>query len=272
MPSNKIPQYILIFFLVVVFGGTALKAWLEGDVDDAQIIFAIGVGLFALYCLDTYIQRNMQQIADFLKNFGLIPKPTEASMFVTALTATLLLISGSDVWTEIVWFIESDEKGRPFGILIYILIGIGLSVYHAFSQRAKTQFEQEVMKWYVAVTAVAIAVSSAVFIYFAKQPGFLVFTTWSSIQALAIIFFSGKNHMGEFISLPRRNARLAELILGVGVVVIVLSIERMYFNTHWSIAFSTVLAFWAIFDNYFENTLWYKNSQILGRKRRLSKQ
>jgi hypothetical protein len=261
-----LPTHLLAFIFGAIFGGIAFHAFLMGDIKNSLIFIALAIGFLIIILLDNYLETNSLQIADTLRNFRLLPKPTEASMFVMALTALILLISSNDLWTEIKWTLEHDDKGKTPLIFIYILVGISLSIFHAFSQREKTNFEQETLKWFSAVTMAGIAISTAVYVYYSKEHGYLVFTIWNAFQALVILFLSGRNHVGEFIQLPKRNARLAEILFGIIVVIVVLGIERLYFGTHWSIAFSSVLVVWSIADNYFEETSWFRNSRILGNK------
>lgn len=180
-----------------------------------------------------------------------MPKPTEASMYVMALTALLLLISNGQIWSEFGYILAHDERGRSGLLFGYVLIGMFLSIYHAFSKREKEVWEMQIMKWFTVMTLAVVAISTSVFIYVEKQPVLLVFAIWNLIQAFALIFLSGKRYTGQYVKLPKRNATYIEIVLGTLVVIVILYIENL-FNTHWSVAFSSVLVVWSILGSYFE--------------------
>lgn len=262
--ENKISNSTLGFIMGILFGSIAIHSFIRGDINQALLIVAFGVGIIALIIIDAYVQQNRLLVIEALKRLGLLPKPTEAGMFVMALTALILMFSSGDLWDEALWLMSED--GRYGLVIIYIAIGGVLSIYHAFSQRKKSDFEKRIMKYFSAITLVAIAVSTAVFVYESKQPAFLVFTIWNSIQAGVLMLFSGREYVGEFVHLPKRNAKLLEIVLGSVIVVVVFGIERLVFDTHWSIAVSSVLIVWLIAETFFERSRWVQNSAILGNK------
>lgn len=215
-----------------------------------ELFFA---GMVGLVLLDLYINKNgrRRKINHILRKLGLMPKPTEASMFVMAFTALVLLLTSGDVWSEMSYILAHDERGKSGLVFLYIAIGIFLSIYHAFSKREKRPWEIQMLKWFTVVTLAVVAISTAVFVYHEKQPAYLVFTIWNSIQAFALIFLSGKRYTGQYVKMPTRNASYLEVGLGTLTVISVLYVESL-FNTHWSIAFSSVLVVWSIIGSYFQ--------------------
>jgi hypothetical protein len=215
-----------------------------------ELFFA---GMVGLVFLDVYINKNgrRRKINHILRKLGLMPKPTEASMFVMALTALGLLLTSGEVWSEMSYVLSHDERGKSGLVFLYIGVGIFLSIYHAFSKREKKPWEIQMLKWFTVVTLVAVTISTAVYIYHAKQPAYLVFAIWNSIQAFALMFLTGKQYVGQYVKLPTRNATYLEVTLGIVVVISVLYLEGL-FNTHWSIAFSSVLVVWSIIESYFQ--------------------
>ena len=167
-----------------------------------------------------------------------------------ALTSLVLLLTEGDIWSEISALVlkEQVNSGITLG---YIVIGICLSIYHGFSKREKKPWEIEIMKWFVTATLAGVAVSSAFFIYSERNFGYIVFTIWNGIQAFVLLFMSGKDYVGEYVKLHTREASYIEVLSGVIVVFLVLYIESLY-NTHWSIAFSSVLIIWSIVGSYFK--------------------
>lgn len=215
-----------------------------------SIIFeSLFAGMIGLILLEKFIDKRRRKINRILRKLGLIPKPTEASMFVMALTALILLLTTGDVWSEMFYVLEHDSRGKSGLVFVYICIGMFLSIYHAFSTKEKKPWEIQMLKWFSVVTLAVITISTAVFIYTTKQPAYLVFTIWNCIQVFALVFLSGKRYVGEYVLLPKRNALPLELVLGVSVVIIVLFVERI-FDTHWSIAFSSVLIVWSLIASY----------------------
>lgn len=208
-------------------------------------------GVVGLVFLDAYINKRRRKVNNVLRKLGLMPKPTEASMFVMAVTALVLLLTTGEVWSEMFYIISHDDRGKSLLVFVYVGIGIFLSIYHAFSKREKKVWEMQMLKWFTVVTLSMVAISTAVYIYHVKQPAFLVFTIWNAIQAFALIFLSGKRYAGQYIKLPTRNASYVEVGLGILVVSVVLYIESR-FQTHWSIAFSSVLIVWSIVGSYFQ--------------------
>lgn len=215
-----------------------------------ELFFA---GMVGLVFLDIYINKSgrRRKINHAMRKLGLMPKPTEASMFVMALTALGLLFTSGKIWSEMSFILSHDDQGKSGLVFIYIGIGIFLSIYHAFSKREKKPWEIQILKWFTVVTLIVVTISTTVFISQERQPAYLVFTIWNSIQAFALMFLTGKQYVGQYVQLPTRNATYLEVTLGVIVVISVLYLENL-FNTHWSIAFSSVLVVWSIVGSYFQ--------------------
>lgn len=210
------------------------------------------------------IEKHQEAWTDALEKLGLLPKPTEAYMYVISLSLMFVFFF-SDIWMDVLYLLS--ENGKFFWIVLYTFLGMGYSIYFAFSRRAKTAFEIQVLKYYSAVFAAGLAVATGIYAYQSQVEGYYIFTVWNGIQAFVLLFLSGSKHVGEYIRLPTREARRIELILGTIVVVAVLGIEKLYFDAYWAAALSTVLIVWAIVEGFFHQFPQLRlNSPIMGRE------
>lgn len=247
----------LIFWIVLLTVIQLLVIALTVPHKNYELLFLFEIffaGMVGLSYLNTYIDKRRKVLIPILCKWGLIPKPTEASIFVMAFTALILSLTKLEIWSEMSYVLSlgSSSESSALPIFIYIIAGIFLSIYHAFSKREKKPWEVDLLKYFTVMTLAMVAISTAVYVYHLKQPGYLIFSVWNAIQAYVLIFLKDKNGGYAHITLPTRDASYVEVMLGTLVVISVLYVESLY-NTHWSIAFSSVLIVWSMVGNYFQN-------------------
>ncbi len=222
--------------------------------------------ILAAFYTEPWLDKNGRALTEFLANFGLMPRPTEAYMYVISLSLVFLLLFG-DIWNDMAWALLQDEKGNMIWIYLYTFLGACYSIYFAFSQRGKTDFEIMVLKYYTAVFAAALAIATAIYAYQTKVDGYYILTIWNGFQAIVLLALSGRDIPGEYITLPSREARRIELIAGTVVVVVVLAVQKIIFGMYWATALSSVLIAWAIAENIFRNfPVLLENSPVMGQK------
>lgn len=261
---------ILTFFLVLLITPVVFMTFVEGDILLGTVfsVIIITIILVILYggeirnIFGPQIQDGQKNISYFLRKKGFMPNPTEASMFVMASTILLITLTSTDIWSEISYAISGEESGKAVLVLIYILMGIYFSIFHAFSQRKRTEFENQNLKWFSVVTLALASISTAVYIFNSKEFGYIIFTIWSTLQAILLMFFSGGKYAGEFVELPTRNAKLLEILLGLLVVITVISLNKLFFAKHWSLVFSSILLIWSLIGPYFESSELINNPPV----------
>ena len=158
--------------------GVGLGIWIGYTENNWTVTWTLGglgaLTLGAVYA-DPWLKKYGKSIIEVLEVVGLAPKPTEAYMYVISLSLIFMLFFG-DIWKDMGWVLEHDKKGNSFWIYLYTILGAGYSIYFAFSQRAKTDFEIAVLKYYTAVFSVALSIATAVYAYETKVEGYYILT------------------------------------------------------------------------------------------------
>ncbi len=201
---------------------------------------------------DRKILIKIHGIYGILRRIFPLPRPTEASLFVSALTLFLIAFTYSEFWQEVSYLTEGEKGGEAMLGIIFIFCAAGYSIFHAFSNRAKTESEMRTLKYFSVITLILASVSSSIYIINTKEFGFILFSALNIIQALNLMFFSGKKYIGENVQLSDRNADRIEILLGTILVLVVFGIEKYIYNTHWSIVFSFTLFCWSLIASFLQ--------------------
>ena len=252
--NEKTAKIILLSLISFIFLPTIIIIFYDTKYTAVALILSFLMLLAVLaIAFDKQISKSEKKLRRFVKKTGLIPKPTEASMFVMAVTLLLLIFSSPDLPQEILSTISNSSNGKVILIFIYIIIGIYLSIYHAFSSRKKTKFEIQTLKWFSVVTLIGVSISTAIYIFNTREFGYIVFATWNALQAILLMFLSGKNHVGEYVELPKREARLNEVTIGFITVLVIIIVNKLIYHEHWSVTFSFIMMVWSVIGSYFED-------------------
>lgn len=198
-----------------------------------------------------FLDDKIQLVFSKIEKVFPLPRPTEASLFVSSLAIILIALTYIDFWREVAYVGSGKHGGEMYLAIIYAFTGAFYSIYHAFSQREKTSGEYQAIRYFSILTLIGASFSSAVYIFNSKEFGFLFFSGLNFLHACKLLFLSGDKYLGDRIQLSNRQAERKEIFLGIIVVLLVFGVEKYIYDTHWSILFSSVLFFWSIVGSFF---------------------
>lgn len=245
MDKELFTKVIASFIGVGVF---ILYWWLTGVTADGLWFFAI-LGLvfvsfvIVLSVVTSYLEKNFDQFLGMLRAIGILPRPTESGLFVMAIT-TLLVFTIYNLWPTIYSMIVWVDDPRTFIVSGFLLFGIGLSIYHMFTDREKTEREVEIMKFFMVVVLIGVSISTALFVHSEKQPGYLILSVWSAVQAIVLYLLANRRWVNKTIVIDSGQATRKELYVALVVVPLVIIVAKLL-DQHWVIAFSSTLFIWS---------------------------
>ena len=87
----------------------------------------------------------------WLYKLGLIPTYTEVTLFLMGLTFLLLLFSNIVFLEEMFNFLLDDFDLEMIGVVIFFVIGLGMSIYHSFSNKKVTRASKNLMLFFAII-------------------------------------------------------------------------------------------------------------------------
>jgi hypothetical protein len=178
-----------------------------------------------------------------------IPVYDELALFLTAVTLILLYIVDTAMREQIHRWLAAHSYIWIYIMGVIFLCGLGLSVYHVFTTREKTDAE----KWGMLIFAVTANAVSAIVagLYVLKSDTarnwLLVFPVWNiSNGVMLILMLRFKIIDEECIS--DRDASPCEVIFGLIAVLVLFLFCNYIFKLYWAITFSICIIYATSFD------------------------
>lgn len=178
-----------------------------------------------------------------------IPVYDELALFLTAVTLILIYVVDAVMREQIHNWLASHNYVWVYIMGAIFLCGLGLSVYHVFTAREKTDAE----KWGMLIFAVlANAVTGIVAgLYVLKSDSarnwLLVFPVWNIINGVMLIFMLRFRIIDEQC-ISDRDASAGEVIFGLIAVLVLFIFCNYVFKLHWAITFSICTIYATSFD------------------------
>jgi hypothetical protein len=176
----------------------------------------------------------------WLYKIGLIPTFTEVVLFLTALTFVLLIFSNSLFFDEFFNFFLYDFDGEMIVIMIFFIIGLVVSFYHAFSNKQVPRKTKSYMLLFAIMMNFFVGFSSGIYMLENSSGIFLILPAINIISALLLLLFA-RTELISTKSISNKQAKLQEIIIGSILVIIVFIISQVVFHNYWAITFSLCL-------------------------------
>jgi DNA-directed RNA polymerase subunit RPC12/RpoP len=179
----------------------------------------------------------------------LIPTYDELSLFLTAATLILLYVVNTAMREQIHNWIAGHNYVWVYIMGAIFLCGLGLSVYHVFTTREKTDVE----KWGMLIFAVlANAISGIVAgLYVLRGDNarnwLIIFPIWNIINGVLLLLMLRLKVIDEEC-VADRDAMASEVIIGLVAVIIIFVFCNYVFKLHWAITFSICTIYATSFD------------------------
>lgn len=145
-------------------------------------------------------------------------------------------------------------------LLLPFALGMGLSVFHAFSRKAKTSYEKGLMLFF------AVGISGATGIYMGwhmlRGPGsiwLLPFAIWNvAYSGLLILKFESivvleNDWEGPYVS--DRDATMGQIVFGSAAAIVILLLCGYWLKLHWVITYSICITYTTGIDRQIQRLL-----------------
>jgi len=178
-----------------------------------------------------------------------IPTYDELSLFLMAAILILLYAVNVTMREQIYKGITAFNDGRVYIMAIIFLCGMGLSIYHIFTTREKSDFEKKVMLFFAVLANAITGIAAGVHVIKSTDTHnwLLVFPLWNIINGvLLLLMLRGKIIDERCIS--DRDATIQEVIIGLIAVLVIFVFCNYVFNLHWAITFSICIVYTTSFD------------------------
>lgn len=231
---------LLLFICIMVV--LSVVSFVYAETGFAILFIICAIAITPLVVSKIWFENHRQILVNLAIKMGLLPKPTEAHLFVLSFSFIGLLLFPdfrNDLWI----FFKAGVMGYIF--FIYCLLGLCFSIYFAFNQKGKTEFEKYAIKFYLALSLIALSITFMFKGLETKERYYWVFVLWNGIQVL-VLFLSGKG-LGGGIPLSSKNVKKIELIFGV-IIVISILIVKFFYGMIWQVAVSIILTVWSIVE------------------------
>lgn len=178
-----------------------------------------------------------------------IPVYDELTLFLMAITLIILCIANASFQEQIHKWIGRFHDGRVFVAGTILLAGMGLSIYHVFTAREKTDFEKWIMLFFAILANAGAGIISGWYVLKSNriQDWQIVFPLWNIINgALLLLMLRFRIIDEECVS--DRDATAGEVIRGLIAIIIVFIFCNYVFKLHWAITFSICIVYATSFD------------------------
>lgn len=175
----------------------------------------------------------------------LMPSYDEPSLFLIAVTCVLLFAADAQLRLQVAGLFTA---GRPseegFGNLLMwagmFLGGLGLSVFHAFASRPKSEMERSLMAVFaMAVNGIA-GVRCGAQLYATSHGWEAIFPVWNFSSGLLLLYQIG---LVQGDSVTNDDATLSEIGVGVMVLALVFAYCQFVAGYTWAMTLSVCVAY-----------------------------
>ena len=206
--------------------------------------------------MGNFFQDLELKVFNFFTKIGILPKELrEVDLFIYGFTFILLLITHLDLSLEllnaVMWDYESDSRRSgsiTFGV-IGLIITAPICIYIALTNKPINKFQRASFQYFFPAFSAVLALSLANHVLTYPSLVNYFFAGWQTFQAILFLMFTGREKVGEFYDIPKRQARINELIIAVSIVLLVVTIG--FFNGwYWATTFSVILLMWKVVDGF----------------------
>lgn len=227
--------------------------------------------------MGNFFQDLELKIFNFFTEIGILPKELrEVDLFIYGFTFILLLITHLDLSLEllnaVMWDYESDSRRSgsiTFGV-IGLFITAPICIYIALTNKPINKFQKASFQYFFPAFSAVLALSLAnhVLTYPSLVNYFLA--GWQTFQAILFLMFTGREKVGEFYDIPKRQTRRNELFVAVSITLFIVTIGFLN-GWYWATTFSVVLFVWKIVDGLISQNPILQNfvtsSPIVGKRK-----
>lgn len=224
-----------------------------------------------------FFQDLELKVFNFFTKIGILPKELrEVDLFIYGFTFILLLITHLDLSLEllnaVMWDYESDSRRSgsiTFGV-IGLFITAPICIYIALTNKPISKFQKASFQYFIPAFSAVLALSLANHVLTYPSPVNYFLAGWQTFQAILFFIFTGRESVGEFYDIPKRQARRNELFVAVSIILFIVTIAFLN-GWYWATTFSVILFIWKIVDGLISKNPILQNfvtsSPIVGKRK-----
>jgi hypothetical protein len=199
--------------------------------------------------IDKIISKSgeMGKKNNFLRKIGLIPKYSEISLYLTALTFVLLFLTNRDIGDILFDFCFDDLGGVVFFFVFFM--GLVSSFYFAVSDVVTPKFIKSSMLLFVISTNLGVAVYGGLYILENLEGFLIVFPVLNMINAFLMLLLLRMQVINEE-SISNENARPREILVGSVSLVILFVFSQYLLRNFWAVTFSLCLTYSSMINDF----------------------
>jgi len=192
---------------------------------------------------------------------GLIPTFTEVNLFLMGFIFLLLLFFDIVFLEQVLDFIFDDFNFRSLGAITFFLIGLGMSIYHSFSNKRVSRTSKGHMLFFAIIINFMVGFLSGLHMLTTTKGFALILPSINIISATLLIslYRSGKI---TTTSILNKQAKLKEVILGAAIVVAIFIVSQHIFQNHWTITFSMCLIYATNIGNFINKWIFLSKTRF----------
>ena len=185
-----------------------------------------------------------------LEWLGLIPKYTETSLFLTALTFTLLYLADDGIRDTLESFAFHGFDVRAIIFLLIFFAGLLYSFYYALSDKKTPEFARTCMLIFVVFTNFGVGAYSGLYVLQSAEGYLAIFPLMNLVNAfLLIIMFRAK--IIDETCLSNENASRPEILVGSAALLVIFAFSHYIMHNYWALTFSICLAYSTMINEFF---------------------
>lgn len=186
----------------------------------------------------------------------LIPRHNELSLFLIGSSILILLLIDAQMRFEIQRVTTGDYFIAPIPIcLLFFGQGVIFTFIHLFTKSHKNSYEKFCMLCFAILVNLGTGIAASV--YFIQHDGFGIFIIFpllnlingallAGIVTLGLMSGSDLEHLEE--SIDDDDATLAQILLGLAILVITIGLCHFVFDLYWAITLSMCVAYTSNLD------------------------
>jgi DNA-directed RNA polymerase subunit RPC12/RpoP len=178
-----------------------------------------------------------------------IPSYDELTLFLMAAAFISLYFANSTMREQIYKGITAFDDLRVYFLVVVIMGGMGLSIFHIFTRRTKSDYEKRIMLIFAVLTNAISGIAAGVdVIRNTDSPNLLiVFPLWNIINGVLMLLLMRGGFINERC-IADRDATAGEVIFGLLAMLVIFIFCNYVFKLYWAITFSICIIYATSFD------------------------
>ena len=174
---------------------------------------------------------------------SLFPCYDELSLFVMSVSFLFIYFTNPDIQLQLYKRVLSAPVILAGLLLVFFATGMVLSLYHAFSERPKTEPEKLLMLYFGIIANYAAGMAAAIHIFQTAGSWLLfILPALNIVYAVVPVVMGGATLLdGSYVM--DDDVATAELVTGLIFLAVLIGVCQYYHRFYWAITFSICVAY-----------------------------